>query len=101
MEHSEVQHHVRVYVSVFVALLVLTLLTVAVSYLHLPIGYAVLIALIVAGVKGTLVAGNFMHLFKERKVLYWALALTVVFFFVLMFVPMMAFMDPIVYKHVP
>ena len=33
---ADIDRHVRIYITVFVALMALTLITVAVSYLHLP-----------------------------------------------------------------
>jgi cytochrome c oxidase subunit 4 len=84
---AEIDKHVRVYITVFVSLMVLTVVTVAISYLHLPIHYAVMAALLVAGVKGSLVACYFMHLISEKKLIYWVLALTVAFFLVLLAVP--------------
>ncbi len=76
---DEVKKHVRVYLMVFGALAVLTVVTVAVGYLHLPIGPALAVALVIALVKGGLVASYFMHLVSERKVIYWVLILTGVF----------------------
>jgi cytochrome c oxidase subunit 4 len=67
--------------------MVLTIITVAVSYLHLPLAGAVAVALFVATVKGALVAGYFMHLVSERKVIYAVLVLTVVFFIALLALP--------------
>ena len=75
------------YIKVFVALAVLTVLTVGVSYFHLPPALAIGVALLIAAFKGSLVAGFFMHLFHERKLVYWVLALTVLFFLVLLFYP--------------
>jgi cytochrome c oxidase subunit 4 len=87
-EHAaDIDRHVRVYITVFVALMVLTIITVAVSYLHLPLAGAVAVALFVATVKGALVAGYFMHLVSERKVIYAVLVLTVVFFIALLALP--------------
>ena len=82
-----VRKQVRAYVGVFVALMVLTVLTVAVSYFHMPVVWAVIVALIIASFKGSLVAAIFMHLSHERKAIYWVLILTVVFFIVLMAIP--------------
>ncbi len=79
MSVEYVKKHVRVYLIVFGALAVLTVVTVAVGYLQLPIWPALIIALIIASVKGGLVAGYFMHLISERKVIYWILAVTFVF----------------------
>jgi cytochrome c oxidase subunit 4 len=72
---------------VFVTLMALTIITVAISRLHLPVPIAVTIALIVATIKGSLVAGFFMHLISEKKVIYAVLGITVAFFVVLLFVP--------------
>jgi len=84
---ADIDRHVRVYLLVFVALMILTIITVAVSYLHLPVRIAVAVALLVATIKGSLVACYFMHLISERKLIYAVLALTVVFFVVLLALP--------------
>lgn len=97
--HAEdIKHHVKIYVGVFIALLVLTVVTVGVSYLHLPVHLAVALALVVAAIKGTLVAGYFMHLLTEKKIVLWVLALTVVFFIVLLLLPILT--DVEVYRYV-
>ena len=82
MAHSaeEVRREVKTYIAVFVCLLVLTLITVAVSYLHLPsVTERVLLAMLVAVTKGTLVALFFMHLKSERPFVYATLAFTAIF----------------------
>jgi cytochrome c oxidase subunit 4 len=84
---ESIRKQTRTYVMVFVALMVLTVLTVAVAYFHLPVALAIGIALVIALFKGSLVAGFFMHLLDERKLIYWVLILTVVFFLVLLFYP--------------
>ena len=84
---AEIDKHVRVYIMVFVALMVLTIVTVAISRLHLSVPVAVTVALIVAGVKGALVACYFMHLISEKKLILAVLALTAAFFVVLLSVP--------------
>ena len=86
--HDDIRSHVKTYYMIFGALMVLTIVTVGVSYLELTTPMAVTVALIVAGIKGSLVAMYFMHLLHERKVIYWVLALTVIFFIFLMFVPL-------------
>jgi cytochrome c oxidase subunit 4 len=75
-------HAVRVapYLAVFGALMLLTLVTVGVSYLDLPVVPTVLVALAIATVKAGLVAAFFMHLKGERQMIYWPLALTVFLF---------------------
>ena len=84
---AEIDRHVRVYITVFVALMVLTVITVAIAYLHLPIAAAVSVALLVASIKGSLVACYFMHLISEKKLIYAVLVLTVVFFIALLALP--------------
>jgi cytochrome c oxidase subunit 4 len=83
----DIDKHVRVYITVFVALMVLTIITVAISYLDLAIPLAVTVALFVAIVKGSLVAGYFMHLVSEKKLIYAVLLVTLAFFVVLMALP--------------
>jgi cytochrome c oxidase subunit 4 len=87
-EAARVKEHIRVYVMVFVALAVLTIVTVALSYLHLPTAIAISVALVVATVKAGLVAGYFMHLFTEERVILWLLLLCAAFVVFLMFLPL-------------
>ncbi len=94
--HADIDRTVKTYIIVFVSLLVLTLVTVAVSRLHLPVAGAVVVALIVASIKGTLVAGYFMHLLSERKLIYWVLGFTVAFFLAVLLLPLWTHYDPIV-----
>ncbi len=82
-----VQKQVKLYVRVFIALAVLTVLTVGVSYLHLPLTIAIVVALLIASVKGSLVAAFFMHLSTEKKIIGSILILAVCFFFVLLLWP--------------
>jgi cytochrome c oxidase subunit 4 len=86
--HDDIRNHVKTYYMIFGALMALTIVTVAVSYLELATPMAVSVALIVATIKGSLVAMYFMHLLHERKVIYWVLALTAFLFLFLLFVPM-------------
>ncbi len=87
-EAALVKQHVSVYLMVFSALAVLTVVTVAISYLHLPTGYAIGIALVVATVKASLVALYFMHLISEEKVILWLLLLCAAFLVALVFLPL-------------
>ena len=90
---ADIDRHVRIYITVFVALMVLTIITVAVSRVHLPIHYAVTIALAVAIIKGSLVAAYFMHLVSEKKLIYAVMGLTVAFFVVLLALPVLTHED--------
>jgi cytochrome c oxidase subunit 4 len=91
----DIDKHVKTYVLVFVTLMFLTLVTVSVSYLHLPVRQAIAVALVIATVKGSLVACYFMHLISEKKLILWVLVLTVVFFLVLLALPAFTVADRI------
>ncbi len=90
---ESVRKHVRIYVTVFVALMALTLITVTISTLHLAPVAAIVVALCIAALKASLVAAYFMHLMSEKKLIYAALTLTVVLFLVLMVLPVSHFAD--------
>jgi cytochrome c oxidase subunit IV len=92
--HDHVRHHVRRYLFVFYALLFGTLITVAASYI--PFGHVALnigIALLIATAKAFLVAGYFMHLISERKMIYGIMAFTAFFFIGLMFLTLWSLDD--------
>lgn len=84
---AHVAKEMRKYWIVFGALGVFTIITVMISYLHLPTWAAIVLALSVALIKGSMVAAVFMHLMSERKLVYAVLVLTVFFFAVLMWGP--------------
>ena len=89
----DIDKHVRVYITVFVALMALTIVTVAVSRYHLPVPIAVTVALLVATIKGALVACYFMHLISEKKLIYAVLGLTAFFFAALLALPIFTVSD--------
>ncbi len=96
LHHSpeEIKREMRVYLAVFGGLAVLTAATVAARFLlHLPLHQAIALALLIAACKGFLVAGFFMHLLSEKKVIYGILALTVLFFIVLLALPVNDVLD--------
>jgi cytochrome c oxidase subunit IV len=84
---ADIDRHVRVYITVFVALMALTIITVAISYLDLPPAMAITVALFVATIKGALVACYFMHLISEKKLIYAVLVITTVKFIALLALP--------------
>ncbi|HEX4264350.1 MAG TPA: cytochrome C oxidase subunit IV family protein [Verrucomicrobiae bacterium] len=91
---DHIAHHVRRYLYVFVALILGTILTVWASYIHFPsreINIAV--ALLIASCKAFLVAGYFMHLISERKMIYGVLGFTAFFFAGLMTLTLWSFAD--------
>ena len=97
----DIKKHVRTYVTVFITLLALTMITVAISTLHLNVAAAITVALVIASIKGSLVASYFMHLISEKKVIYATLILTAVFFIALMWLPIFAHSNPVTVKNVP
>jgi cytochrome c oxidase subunit 4 len=84
MSDSHAQHiarHVRIYLTVFIALIIGTIVTVAMYYVHLEsVALTILIAVFIATVKASLVAGFFMHLVSEKKAIYAILIFTAFFF---------------------
>jgi cytochrome c oxidase subunit 4 len=90
---ADIDRHVRVYITVFVALMVLTVITVAISYLDLSLAMAVAVAMLVATVKGSLVACYFMHLLSEKKLIHAVLILTAAFFVALLLLPVLTVSD--------
>ena len=92
--HASLDPHVRRYLYVFYALLFGTLITVGASYI--PFGnhaINIAVALCIACGKAFLVAGFFMHLISERKMIYGLLVFTVIFFLGLMVLTVSAFAD--------
>jgi cytochrome c oxidase subunit IV len=86
---------IRKYIFIGAALLVFTGITVAANKVHLAVPFAVTVALIIAIMKGSMVAAVFMHLSDEKKWIYGALLLTVAFFIVLMALPILTITDTI------
>jgi len=87
-------HHVRRYLFVFYALLFGTVITVGASYI--PFGHRAMnigVALAIASGKAFLVAGYFMHLISERKMIYGIMIFTAFFFVGLMFLTIWSFAD--------
>jgi len=90
---DDIRAHVKVYMMVFGALAVLTVVTVAASYLDVPLAPAIAIALVIAAVKASLVALFFMHLKGEVRAILWTLVLTGIFFVALMVIPFSWYLD--------
>jgi cytochrome c oxidase subunit 4 len=91
---EEFAHHIRRYLFVFYALIFGTIATVGASYI--PFGNREVnigVALFIEVSKASLVAGYFMHLISERKMIYGILGFTAVFFIGLMFLTLLSFAD--------
>ena len=73
-EHSHSEgHDNKTYILIWGALIILTVITVSASYIHFGI-FNIVIALVIASIKASLVALFFMHLKYEDKIT-WAFAL--------------------------
>lgn len=84
--HEDIKKHVRTYIAIFVALLVGTIVTVLLWMIHFEkFAITVAIALFVATIKASLVAGFFMHLISERKAIYAVMGCTAFLFAAMMY----------------
>lgn len=93
-DHADISKHVRLYITIFVALAALTIVTVLASFVHLGShSNNILFGMFVALVKASLVAAVFMHLKWERRIIFWTLLLCFMFFGLLMLVPLLTTMD--------
>lgn len=91
---------VRKYLIIFGALIVGTIVTVLASFVDFGSPMMnILVALIIASVKAFLVAGYFMHLISERKMIYGILLATVFFFAGLMYLTIWS-MEPTNLVHI-
>lgn len=79
--------NVKTYLVVFGLLMVLTVVTVTVSWLHMPPAIGILIGMMIATVKVGLVAAFFMHLKGERAIIYGFLGVTAFFMVILFLLP--------------
>lgn len=82
--HPHVGHEVslKVFVNVFIALLIMTVVTVAVAQVDLG-NLNLVVAMLIASVKAGLVAAFFMHLKYESPLLWMYVAIPIVLLFVL------------------
>ena len=79
--HADISKHVKIYLMVFGALAIGTIITVWASTHDFGGHVNVFIALVIAAVKASLVAAIFMHLKWEKSMWIWySLALCAVFF---------------------
>jgi len=92
-DSAAVRKSVRTYITVFVMLMIFTVLTVAVSRFHFAVPIAIAVALIIAATKGSMVGTVFMHLSHEKQAIYGTILLTFLFFFLLLFLPLLTHLD--------
>lgn len=93
-DHSDdVSKHIRGYLIIGGTLIIGTVLTVLASYIDLGHHWNIVLALIIATAKASLVALFFMHLISEKQMIYTVLAFTAFFFVALMFLTIGAYHD--------
>jgi len=86
--------HIKRYIVVFIALLIGTAFTVWASFIHFGShSINIAVALVIATVKAFLVAGYFMHLISEKKMIYAIMAFTAFFFAGLMALTLWSYAD--------
>lgn len=74
----------RLYVAVWIALLLIVAVEVALTYAHLPVGTLLAALLTLAIVEAALGVMFFMHLRYERRTLFWSLIPALIFVFIMM-----------------
>jgi cytochrome c oxidase subunit IV len=93
-DHSDdISTHIRSYMIVGAALLIGTVLTVWASYIDMGHHWNIVLALVIATVKASLVALFFMHLISEKQMIYVVLSFTAFFFVGLMFLTITSYHD--------
>jgi caa(3)-type oxidase subunit IV len=99
--HDDAASHVKLYLVIGAALLVGTVVTVLAASAELGIILGITVAIIIATIKGSLVAGYFMHLKDERRLIYGVLALTAAFIVVMIGLFLFAYGDQQGVHHGP
>lgn len=74
-----VHKHIKLYLLIGAALIVGTAVTVWAASIQFGIMAGIAVAALIATIKGSLVAGYFMHLLSERKLIYVLLIFTAFF----------------------
>ena len=97
----DVKAEIRRFTIVGIALAIGTVVTVLASYINFGTpGANIVVALVIASIKGFLVAGFFMHLVSERIMIYTILIATVFFFAGLMYLTLWS-LQPTSLMHDP
>ena len=90
---DDISKHIRGYLIIGGTLIIGTILTVLASQIDLGHHWNIVLALVIASVKASLVALYFMHLISEKQLIYTVLGFTVFFFLSLMFITIGAYHD--------
>lgn len=90
----DIEKSIKRYWFIFFALIVGTIVTVGAYFLKIDsVALTVALALFIASIKAFLVAGYFMHLMDEKKMIYGIMSATVFFFISLMVLTIWAMHD--------
>ena len=102
MERAEdVRKHIKVYLLVFAGLAIGTVVTVAASNLQVGVAIGIFIAMVIATLKGSMVAGFFMHLTNEKRLIYFLLGITALLFAVMVFITFSTIGDQVGVQIIP
>src|SRR6476661_3458117 len=94
---EEIQKSIKKYLIIGAILIIFTIITVALSYVEMPThGMNIIVGLIVAAFKASLVGLIFMHLNHERSLIYKILAFTTVFLIAMFLLFYMSHEDPLI-----
>lgn len=98
---EDVKRHVRQHILIAVALALGTITTIWTSQTHFLNSFAlnVSLTLLIAAIQGFMVAGFYMHLLSEKKMIYCFLVFTAVFFVVMIGITFWARMPSNVVGH--
>lgn len=95
---EQIQKSIKKYLLIGATLIVFTIITVALSYVELPThGLNILVGMIVAAFKASLVALIFMHLNHESSLIYKVLAFTCTFALALFVLTIFSVSNPLVF----
>lgn len=101
-EHEDYQKHVKKYYWIGGILGAFTIITVGLSYVDLPThGMNILVGLIVAAFKASLVGLVFMHLSHERSLIYKVLVFTGIFVLGMFLLFYFSHEDPLLFRKFP
>lgn len=99
--HTDISKHIKVYMMVFLALAIGTVITVMASNVDFGGHLNVIVALLIATIKATLVALIFMHLKWDKSISIWyPLGICAIFFAALLALPVLTTRDtPAMTEH--
>jgi caa(3)-type oxidase subunit IV len=97
--HEDLQKHVKTYVKIGIILGIATIITVGLSYVELSThGMNIIVGMIVAAIKASLVGLIFMHLNHERSLIYKILVFTTLFVLAMFILVYFSHDDPLTFK---